>query len=79
LFLLVWDKDSCTDRFLALLPCPCVFPSTLVCFYQISSLLSGPLSRVASAILRLLYSLLNKQHISHIHALGFLLFPYFSH
>jgi hypothetical protein len=29
-FLLVWDKDSYTKRFLALLPCTCVLQPTLV-------------------------------------------------
>jgi hypothetical protein len=46
--LLVWDKDSYTERFLTLLPCSCV-PFTLVPFYQTSSLLPGPLPIVASA------------------------------
>jgi hypothetical protein len=29
-FLLVWDRDSYTERFLALLPCTCVLQPTLV-------------------------------------------------
>jgi hypothetical protein len=61
---LVWDKDSYTERFLALLPCICVLQPTLVCFYQTSSLLPGPFPTVASANLRLLYLLLNKEHIN---------------
>jgi hypothetical protein len=76
--LLVWDKDSYTDQFLALFPCTCVLQPTLVCFYQTSSLLPGPFPIVASANLRLLYSLLNSEHINYIQVLGFLPFPYFS-
>jgi hypothetical protein len=64
-FLLVWDKDSYTERFLALLPCTCVLQPTLVHFYQTSSLLPSPLPIVASASLRLLYSLLYSKHINH--------------
>jgi hypothetical protein len=79
-FLLVWDKDSYTERFLALLPCICVLQPTLVHLYQTSSLLPGPLPIVASASLRLLYSLIYSDHIiNHIHVLGFLPFPYSSH
>jgi hypothetical protein len=37
-FLLVWDKNSYTERFLVLLPCLCVFHPTLICLYQTSSL-----------------------------------------
>jgi hypothetical protein len=37
--LLVWDKDSYTERFLALLPCTCVLQPEFVCLYQTSSLL----------------------------------------
>jgi hypothetical protein len=77
-FLLVWDKDSHTERFLALLPCTCVLQPTLVHHYQTSSLLSGPLPIVASDSLRLLYSLLYSEHINHIQILGFLPFPYSS-
>jgi hypothetical protein len=54
--LLVWHKDSYTERFLALLPCTCVLQSELVHLYLTSSLLLGPLPTVASASLRLLYS-----------------------
>jgi hypothetical protein len=57
-FFLVWYKDSYTERFLVLLPCTSVLQPTLVHFYQTSSLLPGPLPIVASANLRLLYSLL---------------------
>jgi hypothetical protein len=77
-FLLDWDKDSCTERFLVLLPCTCVLQPTLVHVYQISLLLPSPLPIVASARLRLLYSLLYSEHINHIQALGFLSFPYSS-
>jgi hypothetical protein len=33
-FLLVWDKDSYTERFLALLPCTCVLQTELVHLYR---------------------------------------------
>jgi hypothetical protein len=78
LFLLLWDKDSYTEIFLALLPCTCVLQPTLVHFYQTSLLLLDPLSKVSSANLRLLYLLLNREHINHIKILGILSFPYFS-
>jgi hypothetical protein len=77
-FLLVWDKDSCTERFLALLPRTCVLQPTLVHLYQTSSLLLSPLPIVASASSKLLYSLLYSEHINHIQVLGFLPFPYSS-
>jgi hypothetical protein len=67
--LLVWDKDSYTERSLALLPCTCVLQSTLV------HLLPGPLPTVASASL---YSLLYSEHINDIQVLDFLPFPYSS-
>jgi hypothetical protein len=51
----------------------------LVHLYHTSSLLPGPLPIVASASLRFLYSLLNREHINHLQVLGFLSFPYFSH
>jgi hypothetical protein len=50
----------------------------LVYLYQTSSLLPFPLPIVASASLRFLYSLLNRDHINHIQVLGFFSFPYFS-
>jgi hypothetical protein len=62
-----------------LLPCTCVLQPTLAHLYQTSSLLPGPLLTVASASLRLLYSLLYSKHINHIQVLGFLSFPYSSH
>jgi hypothetical protein len=77
-FWLVWDKDSYTERFLALLPCTCVLQPTLVHLYLTSSLLSGPLPIGASVSLRLLYLLLYSEHINHIQILGFLPFPYSS-
>jgi hypothetical protein len=70
----VWDKDSYTERFLALLPCIHVLQPTLVHLYQISSLIPSPLHLVASANLRLLYLLLCED-INHIHVLNFLPFP----
>jgi hypothetical protein len=33
-FLLVWDKDSYTERFLALLPCTCVLQPTSVHYFR---------------------------------------------
>jgi hypothetical protein len=69
-FLLVWDKDSYTERFLALFSCTCVLQSTLVHFYQISSLLLVPLPIVASV--NFLYSVLNRERINHSQALCFL-------
>jgi hypothetical protein len=77
-FLLLWGKDSYTERFLALLPCTCVLQPTLVHFYQTSSLLPSPLPIGASASLRLLYLLLYSEHINHTQVLGFLPFPYSS-
>jgi hypothetical protein len=77
-FLLVWDKDSYTERFLVLLPRTCALQPTLVHFYQTSSLLPSPLPIVASASLRLLYLLVYNGHISYIQVFGFLPFPYLS-
>jgi hypothetical protein len=77
-FLLVWDKDSYTERFLELLPCTCVLQPTLVHLHQTSSLLPGPLPIAASASLRWLYLLLYSGHINHFQVLGFLPFPYSS-
>jgi hypothetical protein len=51
----------------------------LVLLCQISLLLPGPLPIVASASLRLLYSLLDGEHVNHIQVLGFLPFSYSSH
>jgi hypothetical protein len=61
-----------------LLPCICVWQCTLVHLYQTSLLLHSPIPIVASASLRLLYSLLYNEHINHIQVLGFLSFPYSS-
>jgi hypothetical protein len=71
-FLLLWDKDSYTERFL-------VLQTTLVQYFQTSLLLLGPLPIVASASLNLPYLLLYSEHINHIEVLGFLPFPYSSH
>jgi hypothetical protein len=51
----------------------------LVHLCHTSWLLPGPLPIVASASLRLLYSLHHSEHISHIQILGFLPLPYSSH
>jgi hypothetical protein len=76
--LLVWDIDSYTERFLALLPCTSVLQPTLVHFYLTSSLFPGPLPKVASASSRLLYSFLYSGHTNHTQVLSFLSFPYSS-
>jgi hypothetical protein len=75
---LVWDEDSSTERFLALLPCSYALKPTLVRLCQTTSLLPGPLPIVVSASFRLLYSLLFSKHINHIQVLGFLPFLYSS-
>jgi hypothetical protein len=53
--LLVWNKDSYTERLLALLPCTNVLQPELIHLYQTSSLLPGHLPILTSVILRLLY------------------------
>jgi hypothetical protein len=78
-FLLVWGKDSYAERFLVLLPCTWVLQATLIHLYQTSSLLPSPLPIVASASLRLLYSLLYGEHFNHTQVLGFLPFSYSSY
>jgi hypothetical protein len=77
-FLLVWDKDSYTERFLALFPCTCVLQLTTQSCHlcQTTSLLPGHLPIVASVSLRLLYLLLYSGPINHFEVLGFLPFPY---
>jgi hypothetical protein len=77
--LLVWGKDSYTERFLALLPCTYVLQPTLVHLYQNHSLLPSSLTIVASASLRLLYSFLYSEYMNYIQVLYFLLFPYAFH
>jgi hypothetical protein len=77
-FLLDWDKDSYTERFLALLPCTCVLQPKLVHLYQTSSPLPSQLPIMASVSLRLLYSLFYSEHIKYFQVLGFLPFPYSS-
>jgi hypothetical protein len=54
-FLLVWGKDSYTERVLALLPWTCILQPKLIHPYQTSSLLPGHLPIVTSVSLRLLY------------------------
>jgi hypothetical protein len=73
--LLVWDKDTYTERFLILLPCICVLQLVLIYLYQTSSLLLSPLPIVTSNCLRLLYSVLYSEHFNYIQVLGFLPFP----
>jgi hypothetical protein len=55
LFLLVWDKDSYTERFLAFLLCTSVLQPEFIHLSQTSSLLLGHLPILTSVILRLLY------------------------
>jgi hypothetical protein len=74
-FLLLWDKDSCTEGFLTLLPCTCVLEATVIHLYQTSSLISSTFPIVVFASLRLLYSFLYSEHINHIQVFGFLPFP----
>jgi hypothetical protein len=74
----LWDKYSYSEKFLALIPCtcyckPCWFISTRPLHYFLV-----PFPIVFSTSLRLLYSLLNREHINHIEVLGFLFFTYFS-
>jgi hypothetical protein len=54
-FLLVWDKDCYTGRFLALLPCICVLQPELIHLYQTSLLFPSHLPIVTFVSLRLLY------------------------
>jgi hypothetical protein len=54
-FLLAWDKDSYTDRFLALLPCTSVLQPELAHLYLTSSLLPSHLPILIFASLRLLH------------------------
>jgi hypothetical protein len=76
-FLLVWDKDSYTQRSTELLPCTCVSQPSSVHLYQTPSLLPSSFPIVASASLKLLISLHYREHIKHIQLLGFFSFPYF--
>jgi hypothetical protein len=78
-FLLVWDKDSYTERLLALLPRTCVLQPTLIHLYQTSSIFLSLLPIVAFASLKLLYLLLYSEHLNHIQVLDFLPFTYSSH
>jgi hypothetical protein len=74
-FFLVWDKESYTQRFLALLPCTSVLQPELIYLYVTSSLLVSHLPILTSVILQLLYYLLCSGHIKHFQVLGFLPFP----
>jgi hypothetical protein len=53
-FSLVWDKDSYTEGFLALLPCTSVLQPKLIHLYLTFSLLPSHLPIVTSVSLRLL-------------------------
>jgi hypothetical protein len=75
-FLLVWDEDSCTGKFLVLFPCIYVLQPQLVHFYQSSLLLSSPLPMVAWTSLSCLYSFLYSKNINRTQAFGFLPLPY---
>jgi hypothetical protein len=76
--LLVWDKDSYTERLLALLPCYFCIETHIGS--SLPDLFTSSYSPSPSGLcsLRLLYSLLYSGHISHIQVLGFLPSPYFS-
>jgi hypothetical protein len=73
--LLVWDKDSYTERFLALLPCTCVLHPEFVQLYQTFTLLPHHLPIVISVSFRLLYLPLYSGNIKHFQVLGLLPFP----
>jgi hypothetical protein len=75
-FLLVWDKDSYTGRFLVLFLGIYVLQPQLVHLYQSSLLLPSPLPTVAPASLTFLYSFLYSKHINCIQLFGFLPLPY---
>jgi hypothetical protein len=63
-FLMVWDWDSYTGSFLVLCCCHAyVYCNPNWFIYQFSSLLPSPLSTVAPASLRFLYSFLYCEHI----------------
>jgi hypothetical protein len=47
LFLLVWDKDKCTERFQTLFPCTYVLQPILVNFYSTSLQLPGLLLSIS--------------------------------
>jgi hypothetical protein len=74
-FLLVWNKDGYTERYLALLPCTPELQPKLVHLDQTCSLLPGHLPIVASISLGLLYSLPYSGHVKHCQVLGFPAFP----
>jgi hypothetical protein len=71
-FLLVWDKGSYTERFLALLLCTCVLQPKLIHLYLTSSLFSSHLPIVTFVVLRLQWA---HQTLS---SFGFPNFPYSS-
>jgi hypothetical protein len=72
-FLLIWGKDSYTERFLAVLPCTCVLQHKLIHFYQTSSLFPSHLLHFKVTILALLQW--THQTLS---SFGFSTFPYSS-
>jgi hypothetical protein len=74
-FLLAWDKDSYTERFLALLPCTCVLQPELAHLYQ--TLLLGHLPIVACQFKITIFAPI-QWHIKHFQDLGFLPFPFSS-
>jgi hypothetical protein len=47
-FLLLWDEDNYTERFLAFLPCTCVLQPKLIHLYLTASLLPGHLPIMTS-------------------------------
>jgi hypothetical protein len=70
-----WDKDSYTEKFLALLPCTSVLQPELIHLNPTSSLLPSHLPKLTFIILRLLYLLLCSADIKHVQVLGFLPIP----
>jgi hypothetical protein len=78
-FLIICEKDSYKERFLALLQCTYFLQTTFVISTRPLFYFLVPLPIVAFARLRLLYSLLYSEHINHISSLGFFPFPYPSH
>jgi hypothetical protein len=76
--------NKCINNFLkrqlyreipCIVPCTCVLQPTQFHLCQTSSLLPSPLPIVASDSLRLLYSILYSEHISHIQVLVSFPFP----
>jgi hypothetical protein len=76
-FLLVWDKDSYTERFLVLLPCTCVLKPTLIHLYQTPSRLPCPLPIIGLCQFKITLSAHQGAH-QPLSSFGFPTFPYSS-